>query len=399
MTTFKVATNIRTSWPYKISSEIIFKWLNEYLEGTLWTLPPPCAICSRQIHETNVTSIFINGGNSALPHNLGILTIKNPFIIQKCLLDCNSAEFIFGCSSLDGLMLYKSAVHLLPGSNVSLDVCTLCYSSLNKAVMPKFALANDLYQGKLPERFVDLTWVEEMVCARYRYTAHITRLFQSSDPALPNVLHGNTCAHEMNVVSTASVLPRTPSDINETLSVVFIGPGRFRSGLLKDTFRICKRKVWDFLVWLTAHNLCYLDMLLDKTIIDQYPEDGILPGIENNVVEDHSSDMSSIFLVETTGPSEHPAELLKDPQSESVEPFVFLERVGVSNPEGDRLSGRTFISTALRNLVHDMGNSTLPDLILHQGSTAIKEYKNPELMPGMFPTLWPFGIGGFEDPS
>jgi hypothetical protein len=43
-----------------------------------------------------------------------------------------------------------------------------------------------------------------------------------------------------------------------------------------------------------------------------------------------------------------------------------------------------------------MGNSTLPDLILHRGSTAIKEYKNPELMPGMFPTLWPFGIGGFE---
>jgi hypothetical protein len=46
-----------------------------------------------------------------------------------------------------------------------------------------------------------------------------------------------------------------------------------------------------------------------------------------------------------------------------------------------------------------MGNSTLPDLILHRGSTAIKEYKNPELMPGMFPTLWPFGIGGFEDPD
>ena len=75
-----------------------------------------------------------------------------------------------------------------------------------------------------------------MVCARYRYTAHITRLFQSSDPALPNVLHGNTCAHEMNVVSTASVLPRTPSDINETLSVVFVGPGKFRREFLKDVY-------------------------------------------------------------------------------------------------------------------------------------------------------------------
>ena len=77
--------------------------------------------------------------------------------------------------------------------------------------------------------------------------------------------------------------------------------------------------------------------------------------------------------------------------------LFFLEKVGVSDPKGDRLSGQTFVSTALRNLVSNMGNSTLPDLILHRGSTAIKEYKNPELMPGMFLTLWPFGIGGFEN--
>jgi hypothetical protein len=41
----------------------------------------------------------------------------------------------------------------------------------------------------------------------YQYTAHIFCLFQSTDPALPKVVHDNTCAHEMNVVSTASVLP------------------------------------------------------------------------------------------------------------------------------------------------------------------------------------------------
>ena len=89
---------------------------------------------------------------------------------------------MFGHQSLDGLMLYKPAFHLLPGGNVRLDICTQCLSYLHKATMPKFALANDLYRGQLPAQFTDLTWVEEMVCARYRYTAHITRLFQSSNP-------------------------------------------------------------------------------------------------------------------------------------------------------------------------------------------------------------------------
>jgi hypothetical protein len=60
---------------------------------------------------------------------------------------------------------------------------------------------------------------------------------------------------------------------------------------------------------LTTHNLYYL---LDKTILDQHPKDDILPGIENNVVKYHGSDVSGIFLEETTGPNEHPTELLKD---------------------------------------------------------------------------------------
>ena len=114
MTTFKLVNEIRTSWPHKISREIIFKRLNEYLEGTLWSLPPPCAVCSRQVHETSVTSLIVDGNTSALPHHLDMFIINDPFVIQTCIVQSNLSEFTFGCKSLDGLMLYKPAVHLLP---------------------------------------------------------------------------------------------------------------------------------------------------------------------------------------------------------------------------------------------------------------------------------------------
>lgn len=39
-----------------------------------------------------------------------------------------------------------------------------------------------------------------------------------------------------------------------------------------------------------------------------------------------------------------------------------------------------------------------PDLVLHHGGTAINEYNNPDPFPGMYPTLFPLGVGGFEDP-
>ncbi|KAJ8580977.1 hypothetical protein M405DRAFT_752507, partial [Rhizopogon salebrosus TDB-379] len=74
--------------------------------------------------------------------------------------------------------------------------------------------------------------------------------------------------------------------------------------------------------------------------------------------------------------------------------------MGVIDPECHNISGREFIAAALRNLVpkfdrHD--EHELPDLVLHHGEDAIPEYKNPTLILGMYPTLFPFGIGGFED--
>ena len=77
-----------------------------------------------------------------------------------------------------------------------------------------------------------------MACAIYCNTAHISRIYQSSDPSEPCVFHGNTCAHDMNVVSTATVLPRTPDDVNDMLSIVFIGPGKYKPDCLKNMFHV-----------------------------------------------------------------------------------------------------------------------------------------------------------------
>ncbi|KAG2343164.1 hypothetical protein BDR05DRAFT_832199, partial [Suillus weaverae] len=38
-----------------------------------------------------------------------------------------------------------------------------------------------------------------------------------------------------------------------------------------------------------------------------------------------------------------------------------------------------------------------PGLVMHHVGHAIPDYKNLPLFPGMYPTLYPYGIGGFED--
>ncbi|KAG2337332.1 hypothetical protein BDR05DRAFT_850811, partial [Suillus weaverae] len=146
------------------------------------------------------------------------------------------------------------------------------------------ALKNCLYQGDLPDHFQDLTWIEEKICAIYCVTAHVTRLFQSSDPAQSRTFHGNTCTHEMNMVSTATVLPCTPADVNGLLSVVFFRPSKFNPNLLGTVFRVRRQKIWSFFVWLKHHNHLYSAIGLDSTIALMYPDDDVLPSLSDGVI-------------------------------------------------------------------------------------------------------------------
>lgn len=71
-------------------------------------------------------------------------------------------------------------------------------------------------------------------------SAHTTCLFQSSDPVQPEVFHGITCAHDMNIVSTASLFPHMPSNVNGFLSFIVVGPCKFNFNQLGTVFRMRK---------------------------------------------------------------------------------------------------------------------------------------------------------------
>lgn len=389
-------------WPVIVPQEIVLECQTAYCKATEWSDPPVCAVCAQYQSDCKVVTV-VEGETSDLYFES--LRVTDPFVIQTSIVQGLSNRFIFGSPLVDGLMLEKVGVISVADHCVSLNVCDSCRAALRKPNrIPRLALRNHLFRGELPVQFHDLTWIEEKICAIYCITAHVTRLFQSADPAQPKIFHGNTCAHDMNVVSTASVLPRTPVDINGFLSVVFVGPAKFDPKVLGTVFRVRRSKVWAFLVWLRFHNHLYAHIPLDAKIASLYPEDDLLPGLSDGVIEDHELDVRKVFEEETAGFSNHPANMLHDTATDQdVEgllisadaPVVMLEKMGVLDPENDNVTGRACTAAALRNLHSRKGHQ--PDIILHRGFDAIPEYKNPDLLPGMFPTLFPCGIGGFED--
>ena len=171
-----------------------------------------CAVCGQ--FADSIESCTVSAGSACkresdptLGVNIGLLKVPEGYPA--------SADFVSDIVAVSGLMLENLAVDTHHGDGQArVQVCKRCWASLNLGKIPRFPLANKLYRGRLPNESSDLTWVEEMVCAIYKNTAHIMRLYGSTDPSQPKVIHGNTCAHEMNIISTVNVLPRTPANIN-----------------------------------------------------------------------------------------------------------------------------------------------------------------------------------------
>ncbi|KAI6014639.1 hypothetical protein EDC04DRAFT_2578722 [Pisolithus marmoratus] len=213
---------------------------------------------------------------------------------MKCIVQSLSPKFNYNYPALHSLLLDHHGIVCNKNDEATLLICSDCLADLSKEKIPRFALMNDLYWGELPDVFTDLTWVVEKICAIYCTSAHVTHLFQSSDPLQPKVFHGNTCAHDMNIVSTASVLPHALTDVTGLLSVIFVGPGKFDPKQLGTIFHVCKAKIWAFLLWLKHHNCLYADIPLDPDAVDLYPDNDMIPGLSDCIVEDHELDATKV---------------------------------------------------------------------------------------------------------
>jgi hypothetical protein len=97
-----------------------------------------------------------------------------------------------------------------------------------------------------------------------------------------------------------------------------------------------------------------------------YPEDGPIPGIGEHIIEDHSLDTDFIFAEEMVGFSEHPVmTFTNDSTDYTGEETIMVEKMGVSDPESDKLTGQSFVVSAIQNLLPKDAKETHPDLVIH----------------------------------
>ena len=162
------------------------KCIRDYFKNTMWQKPVVCAVCGRDKYDMPFVTYQLQPGDQLPPgfrSVLGIARHSKHYATQ---------DFTFKHTALDNLMLCARGVHTSPDAIVKVDVCKECAACVHpespkvSPKLPKYALANKLYLGDLPEEFKDLTWVEDLPVFEKRACSP-NRVFSSFPPCHPSL--------------------------------------------------------------------------------------------------------------------------------------------------------------------------------------------------------------------
>ncbi|KAJ3558871.1 hypothetical protein NM688_g667 [Phlebia brevispora] len=376
---------INTDWPQPISSSLKQKIVKMFREATssesLRSFT--CACCAEEVLSSKRQVVSVRD----LP--LDLLRCHSDILDSPgTVIDIPFREGPLAgvLVDLDGVSVDRSRVQL----------CKPCASSLGRGRLPALALANRLYVGPVPDELKCLTDIEEVMISQCRAKCCIVRLKDDSvkingKRTLDNMqraLKGNIIEYPQYPTKLLTVLPPPIEDVVKMVCIIFVGSEPpTREWLLERATPLAVRRdhVRRALLWLKAHNPLYRDIEVNHAELGRIPANGILP-----------------YNVETVGSSEEAEmlvsrydaypELEKEVDSSHEERETVFQSVVISDVDGHTPAGR--LKAAALCHLKDKDGGYLE--ILHD-STPANEFHDPSLFPRMYPTLYPYGIGGFED--
>ncbi|KAH7909537.1 hypothetical protein BJ138DRAFT_1010612, partial [Hygrophoropsis aurantiaca] len=284
----------------------------------------------------------------------------------------------------------------------TMNMCSLCYTSLfTHGMMPKFALANDLYYGYdcLPEDVQDgfdkASPFELVLISRARASRLCFKFTESAgqSAASRKYTKGNVVVMPQDVTTLQSVLPVSAESIADTVCILFVGerlPSRMNIERLAPVL-VRKSRIRTLVEFLVENNPHYrpdqsfqgfsqrnLDELFEgasdsNVCVPACVEITLLPGGEGL-----ASAISGYADREVN-------DVLNVQESE-----MLMENVGYTL--GD-FSATSYKEMKMNALSHCLRGA--PFVQSRTGSKMIPDFDNPKLLSWLFPHLDPWGIGSF----
>jgi hypothetical protein len=151
-------------------------------------------------------------------------------------------------------------------------------------------------------------------------------------------------------------------------------------------------KVRNALTWLKNNNPLYADIEINNNLLNSLDENQILPyHIEHIVPSDKIENLVSCYDEDVNNANIDIE--LTNPKSGVQTNDVPFQNVIITDVDGQAPS-HELRAAALRHIKQGGGYIQIP-----HDPTPVNEFCNPSLFPMIYPTLFPYGVGGFEDKS
>ncbi|KAJ7161927.1 hypothetical protein C8R43DRAFT_880400, partial [Mycena crocata] len=192
-------------------------------------------------------------------------------------------------------------------------------------------------------------------------------------------IRGHIIVYPQRPSAIAEKLPPSLEDITTPICVIFVGAHPPTREWLQTKARpliVRKERVMRALAWLKVHNPLYKNVVVDQDVLKDLPDETIPPFHVQHILPNARIDVTTSDYV--PGSSETP----------EVPNLVVVTDVEGNAPSDElRAAAMRHMRKAGSNYVE----------IPHDRSP-VNEFKNPALFPMMYPTLFPYGIGGIDDP-
>ncbi|KAF8054260.1 hypothetical protein FPV67DRAFT_1569069 [Lyophyllum atratum] len=215
----------------------------------------------------------------------------------------------------------------------------------------------------------------------------IVQLKEDTTPLLPNTqkgVKGHCIIYPQDPGAIATKLPPSIVDVVTPITILFIGAEKPSQKWLQENAKplaVRADRVRAALVWLVANNPLYRDVRINHSVLDEMSQ---LPFLPYHVEHIPSTDAQE--TLQARYDDNDIAAVDCDEHAETV-----FQNVVITDVDG-HASPNELRAAAVRHFKADRGYLGIP-----HGHHPVNEFNNATLFPMMYPTLYPYGLGGMED--
>ncbi len=201
-------------------------------------------------------------------------------------------------------------------------------------------------------------------------------------------MKGHVIVYPQQPSHIAKILPPSIEEITSPICVLFVGsqkPDGCMASRPCQALAVNGCRVRRALKWLKEHNPLYRDIELNESVLKELDQNPVLPISVQHILPSVAGDT-------LTSRYDPPEQSDRVPAMQPKE--VVFENVVITDVDAGA-SSNNLRAAAVRHIKRKGGAY----LELPHDPEPVEEFYNPSLFPMMYPTLFPYGVGGLEDRS